>query len=40
MFASMLAILVLGAEKIGGWEEVWKKNEQGGRLEFFKYEIF
>ncbi|XP_059488854.1 sodium-coupled monocarboxylate transporter 1-like [Neocloeon triangulifer] len=35
MFASMVAVMVLGADKIGGWGEVWKRNEEGGRLEFF-----
>jgi Na+/proline symporter len=37
MFASMFAILVFGLKKVGGWEEVWKRNEQGGRLELFEY---
>lgn len=36
MFASMVAILILGAEKVGGWEQVWINNQKGQRLEFFK----
>ncbi|KAF4518173.1 hypothetical protein B566_EDAN007865, partial [Ephemera danica] len=36
MFAATIAVLVLGTEQLGGWSEVWNRNEQGQRLEFFK----
>ncbi|XP_065351292.1 sodium-coupled monocarboxylate transporter 2-like [Cloeon dipterum] len=35
MFISMGILMVLGAEKAGGWGNVWQINEEGGRTELF-----
>lgn len=29
-----------GIVKVGGFSEVWKYNEEWGRIEFFKYAIY
>jgi Na+/proline symporter len=36
MFVSQLIVLYLGAQKLGGWANVWEINNQGQRIEFFK----
>ena len=34
MFAGLIAILIQGNVELGGFEEAWKKAEEGGRVEF------
>lgn len=36
MTAGALTITILGLYKIGGFTEVWERNEKSGRIEFFK----
>jgi len=36
MMAAIIIVMVLGAEKLGGWSRVWEINETGDRLQFFK----
>jgi Na+/proline symporter len=40
MFAATIVVLILGADKLGGWSEIWQHNARGQRLEFFKYGLF
>jgi len=35
----MLAIVIKGAYDLGGHSVVWEIADQGGRIEFFKYEL-
>lgn len=36
MFAALIAVVFLGVASVGGFKEVWQRNEQGGRIDFFK----
>lgn len=36
MFAGLIAILVRGSLDFGGFSNIWKINERGGRVEFSK----
>lgn len=36
MMAAILAVIVLGMNKAGGWTNVWKTANDGGRLIFFE----
>lgn len=36
MMAAILAVIFLGMDKAGGWTNVWKTSEAGGRLIFFE----
>lgn len=38
MFGAVIVVLVLGTNKVGGVAEVWKRNVDTERIEFFKYE--
>ncbi|XP_063914126.1 sodium-coupled monocarboxylate transporter 1-like [Zophobas morio] len=35
MFASMIVVVIMGMESVGGFSEVWKRNQHGDRLDFF-----
>ncbi|KAG8224758.1 hypothetical protein J437_LFUL005327 [Ladona fulva] len=35
MYGSMFAIVCIGTKVVGGFEEVWKRNQRSGRIEFF-----
>lgn len=37
MFGGAIAVAVLGTMQVGGFDEVWKRNSDSGRIEFFKY---
>lgn len=37
MFGAVIVIAVLGTARVGGVAEVWKRNLDTGRIEFFKY---
>lgn len=37
MFAALIVVIIMGTINIGGFGEVWTRNEQGGRIDFFKY---
>lgn len=37
MFASLIVVIVMGIFSIGGLSEVWTRNKDGGRIDFFKY---
>jgi sodium-coupled monocarboxylate transporter 8/12 len=36
MFGGVIAVAVLGTLKVGSVSEVWKRNVDSGRIEFFK----
>jgi hypothetical protein len=40
MFASVYCVIVKGAIDVGGLGGIWRIADEGGRLEFFKYEHF
>ncbi|XP_017784798.1 PREDICTED: sodium-coupled monocarboxylate transporter 1-like [Nicrophorus vespilloides] len=35
MFGALIVVIIMGNISIGGFEEVWSRNDAGGRLEFF-----
>ncbi|XP_023933015.1 sodium-coupled monocarboxylate transporter 1 isoform X2 [Lingula anatina] len=37
MIGGILAIIIQGSLKVGGLEEVWNINDEGGRLDFFDF---
>jgi len=37
MFGAVIAVAVLGTARVGGVAEVWKRNFDTARIEFFKY---
>lgn len=37
MVGALTVVLVMGTINAGGFAEVWKKNKEGGRIDFFKY---
>ena len=39
MFAALIAVVFMGIDSVGGLSEVWRRNEAGDRLEFFKYGV-
>lgn len=36
MFGALIVVVVMGTISIGGFAEVWRINDEGERLEFFK----
>jgi hypothetical protein len=36
IFAGVLAVIIKGLAKIGGFSEMWRIVEEGERLEFFE----
>jgi hypothetical protein len=36
IFAGVIAVIVKGLEKIGGFSEMWRIAEEGERIEFFE----
>lgn len=36
MFGAMVVTVVVGTVRVGGVKEVWSRNQQGDRIEFFK----
>lgn len=36
MFSAMMVIIIKGCYDVGGIEEVWRRADHGGRIEFFK----
>ncbi|XP_062621299.1 sodium-coupled monocarboxylate transporter 1-like [Saccostrea cucullata] len=38
MFAGMLAVFIQGCIKVGGLDEMWNINYQGGRINFFNFD--
>ena len=36
MFAGMIAVVVVGSIKVGGWGNIWAALEESERVEFFK----
>lgn len=36
MFGAVIVIVILGTNRVGGVAEVWKRNFDTGRIEFFK----
>ena len=36
MFGGVIVVAVLGTSRVGGVSEVWKRNFDTGRIEFFK----
>lgn len=36
MVSSCVLVVVLGVSKVGGLSEVWRRAEEGNRIEFFK----
>lgn len=38
MFAGMLAVFIQGCIKVGGLEQLWNINYQGGRINFFDFD--
>ncbi|KAB0798597.1 hypothetical protein PPYR_09590 [Photinus pyralis] len=39
MTAALIVVLIMGTVSVGGFAEVWNRNEQGGRLEFFNMDL-
>ncbi|XP_064648287.1 sodium-coupled monocarboxylate transporter 1-like [Lineus longissimus] len=39
MFAGLLAVLIQGSIQMGGFSNIWQKNYEGGRIEFFNFEV-
>ncbi len=37
MFGGMIAVVVIGTQKVGGWGAVWEAAGRGERLEFLTY---
>ncbi|XP_044268114.1 sodium-coupled monocarboxylate transporter 1-like [Tribolium madens] len=38
MFAALIGVLVLGVASVGGFDEVWRRNEEGDRIDFFNFD--
>ncbi|ELT90106.1 hypothetical protein CAPTEDRAFT_166259 [Capitella teleta] len=38
MAAGVLAVIIQGSVDLGGIEHIWKRNEEGGRVEFFNFD--
>ncbi|XP_070536023.1 sodium-dependent multivitamin transporter-like [Ptychodera flava] len=38
MFAGLLAIIIQGSIAMGGFGEIWRINEEGGRVQFFNFD--
>ncbi|KAJ8688365.1 hypothetical protein QAD02_024160 [Eretmocerus hayati] len=38
MFGGVIAVVVLGTARVGGFVEVWKRNDDTGRIEFFNFD--
>jgi hypothetical protein len=36
MFAAVYCVIIKGAIDLGGIGEIWRRAEEGGRIEFFK----
>lgn len=36
MFGAVIAVAILGTARVGGVAEVWRRNANTGRIEFFK----
>lgn len=36
MFGGVIVVAILGTSRVGGVAEVWKRNLDTGRIEFFK----
>lgn len=36
MFGAMVVTVIVGTVRVGGVQEVWSRNQQGDRIEFFK----
>ncbi|XP_035227704.1 sodium-coupled monocarboxylate transporter 2-like [Stegodyphus dumicola] len=39
MYASVIVIVVKGAMDLGGFSAVWEKSVEGGRIEFFRFDL-
>lgn len=40
MLGGLLAVLIVGVRKVGGFGEVWDRLDRGGRLNFIEYVFF
>jgi len=38
MFCAMLAVIIKGSLDVGGFAEVWRISDEGGRIEFFNFD--
>lgn len=36
MFAALITVMFMGTSSVGGFAEVWKRSDRGGRIDFFK----
>ena len=36
MFVGLLCVIIIGADHAGGMTQVWRKAEEGGRINFFE----
>jgi hypothetical protein len=36
MFGALTAVMFMGVSSVGGFGEVWRRSEDGGRIDFFK----
>ena len=36
MFGGVIAIAVIGTNQVGGFQQVWKRNRDTDRIEFFE----
>ncbi|KAL1514268.1 hypothetical protein ABEB36_003553 [Hypothenemus hampei] len=39
MFGALIITVIIGTTRVGGIEEVWRRNLDGGRIEFFNMDI-
>ncbi|KAG8229118.1 hypothetical protein J437_LFUL009587, partial [Ladona fulva] len=39
MFSGIISVVWIGTDAVGGFSEVWKRNEEGHRIEFFKMDL-
>ncbi|KYB27604.1 Putative sodium-dependent multivitamin transporter-like Protein [Tribolium castaneum] len=38
MFAALIGVVALGVASVGGFAEVWRRNEEGDRIDFFNFD--
>ncbi|KAL3283616.1 hypothetical protein HHI36_006755 [Cryptolaemus montrouzieri] len=39
MFGALICVIAMGTYSVGGFNEVWKRSEQGGRIDFFNLDL-
>ncbi|RZC38851.1 sodium-coupled monocarboxylate transporter 1-like, partial [Asbolus verrucosus] len=39
MFGAMIVVMILGTINVGGFGEVWRRSDEGGRIDFFNFDL-